>query len=276
MCLCVSPIVQNPIRYVYDCAAVSIIHQYQQKVGVVYNCDLCCVCAFVCRGMCVCARALSCVSIPENTMTNEIKFKQKQTQMKWNTEAEAERRQNKNDGWDGRIFAACTHTHTHCFYWCCCCQRSLTHTHTWSARVRRRRRRCGHPTMAQQNTLTLAQTHTYIRYIYFFISFVGLAFFDCDDFISFVFQFHFVSDNSAHSLAPSRLCWLFSPLSDSLAHTHTSHTDRAGGLQPINMSERQRRIYIFALYVRRYGCVWLSVCCPVARAHSLQWLTWLI
>lgn len=122
--------------------------------------------------------------------------------------------------------------------------------------------------------------HTYIRYIYFFISFVGLAFFDCDDFISFVFQFHFVSDNSAHSLAPSRLCWLFSPLSDSLAHTHTSHTDRAGGLQPINMSERQRRIYIFALYVRRYGCVcesvWLSVCCPVARAHSLQWLTWLI
>lgn len=82
MCLCVSPIVQNPIRYVYDCAAVSIIHQYQQKVGVVYNCDLCCVCAFVCRGMYVCARTLSCVSIPENTMTNEIKFKQKQTQMK--------------------------------------------------------------------------------------------------------------------------------------------------------------------------------------------------
>lgn len=40
------------------------------------------VCACECRGMYVCARALACVSIPENTMTNEIKFKQKQTQMK--------------------------------------------------------------------------------------------------------------------------------------------------------------------------------------------------
>lgn len=183
------------------------------------------------------------------------------------------RAQTEQERWLRRKNFCSLHSHTHCC-WYCCCQRSLTHTHTWSARVRRRRRRCGHPTMAQQNTLT--QTHTYIRYIYFFISFVGLAFFDCDDFISFVFQFHFVSDNSAHSLAPSRLCRLFSPLSDSLAHTHTSHTDRAGGLQPINMSERQRRIYIFALYVRWYGCVWLSVCCPVARAHSLQWLTWLI
>lgn len=117
------------------------------------------------------------------------------------------RAQTEQERWLRRKNFCSLHSHTHwcCWCWCCCCQRSLTHTHTWCARVRRRRRRCGHPTMSQQNTLTQIQKHTYIRYIYFFISFVGLAFFDCDDFISFVFQFHFVSDNSAHSLAPSRL-----------------------------------------------------------------------
>lgn len=60
MCLCVSPIVQNPIRYVYDCAAVSIIHQYQQKVGVVYNCDLCCVCVCMSGYVCVCPSTRLC------------------------------------------------------------------------------------------------------------------------------------------------------------------------------------------------------------------------
>lgn len=41
-----------------------------------------CALVLVYRCVSVCPSTLSCVSIPENTMTNEIKFKQKQTQMK--------------------------------------------------------------------------------------------------------------------------------------------------------------------------------------------------
>lgn len=41
-----------------------------------------CALVLVYRCVSVCTSTLSCVSIPENTMTNEIKFKQKQTQMK--------------------------------------------------------------------------------------------------------------------------------------------------------------------------------------------------
>lgn len=41
VCVCVSAIVQNPKRYVYECVAVWIVHQYKQKVGVVYNSYLC-------------------------------------------------------------------------------------------------------------------------------------------------------------------------------------------------------------------------------------------
>lgn len=49
--VCVCPIVQNPNRYVSDCAAVWIVHQYNQKVGVVYNCYL-----WLWVSVCVCLR----------------------------------------------------------------------------------------------------------------------------------------------------------------------------------------------------------------------------
>lgn len=103
VCVCVSAIVQNPKRYVYECVAVWIVHQYKQKVGVVYNSYFClCVCLWRCLALC------ACVSIPENTMTNVIKYKQKQTQMKWNTEAETTERER----WLRRKKISSSSTHT--------------------------------------------------------------------------------------------------------------------------------------------------------------------
>lgn len=132
------------------------------------------------------------------------------------------RAQTEQERWLRRKNFCSLHSHTYKYAAAAteCC-RSLTHTHTLMLVCARRARTLvlstpmsaspspWPPYFVQHRTLTHAHTqpepHTYIRYIYFFISFVGLAFFDCDDFISFVFQFHFVSDNSAHSLAPSRL-----------------------------------------------------------------------
>lgn len=124
--------------------------------------------------------------------------------------------------------------------------------------------------------------HTHI-FVIFIFSFRLLAWRFLIAMISFHLCFNFISfQTTARTLSLHLACADCSPHYSTRLHTHTSHTDRAGGLQPINMSERQRRIYIFALYVRWYECMcvcvclWLSVCCPVARAHSLQWLTWLI
>lgn len=125
-----------------------------------------------------------------------------------------------------------SHTHTHCQC------RSLTHTHTIVLVCAHRARTLvlSTPTLTStsplppyyaqqstQHTQTHPEPHTYIRYIYFFISFVGLAFFDCDDFISFVFQFHFVSDKSAHSRSISLALIVLSMPSDSLTQPRQRH-----------------------------------------------------
>lgn len=173
-------------------------------------------------------------------------------------------RQNKNDGWDGRKSAAAAAT--------------LTLAHTLNSQLS-----LSHTLRDNSADVDVAVAALYntVTFVLFIFSFRLLAW----RFLIARISFHFISVSfrfrqRAHSLS------LFLCLSPSFAycatsiayaytlHTYNVHTDRAGGLQPINMSERQRRIYIFALYVCL--CVPESEHCPVARTHSLQWPTSLI
>jgi len=128
---------------------------------------------------------------------------------------------------------------------------SSQHTHTLHQRALSLSYFCG--ITAPTSTSAVAALYNTVTFVLFIFSFRLLAWSFLIATISFHLRFSFISFQTtsrnlsfSHSLSRSLVYGATSNAYAYTLHTYNVHTDRAGGLQPINMSERQRRIYIFA------------------------------